>query len=536
VVGRASTGRAADLLAIIILAAAYIAGAGLGFLLAPAHQVVSSAWPPAGIAVAALVLFGVRLWPGVLLGAFLANALSGIAIGSAAAIAVGNTLEAVAGFWLLGRMGFRPAMSRLRDVLALGIVALSATMISAAIGVAVLGVSGGVAGSSVTLLWLAWWTGDAIGIVIVGALLMTWVASDASRTPTRSTVEALLLVLALGLVTAAVVATAFRVYPVFPLAMFAAYRLGPRGATAANITVTGVAAYYTIVGVGAFALVNQTPTANAFHFQAFVALLAVTTLSSAAVLTERKQAEAELRSSEARLSEAQAAAQLGSWTWDAATGQVAWSDELYRIFGVDRASFQPTLDNYLDRVHPDDRDRVRAAIRRALETRTGFQHDERIVRPDGSSRVLDSRARFAGAGRTATLLGICQDVTELRRARDTLAASEAKFATLFHASPVAICVIARQSLAIIDANARFIEMLGRTDGPSVRGASPRDLGMWAEPGELRDVVARLRVQGSIRETPVKFLTRDGHERRAVVALELIEIGGVESIVALFWRP
>jgi hypothetical protein len=60
--------------------------------------------------------------------------------------------------------------------------------------------------------------------------------------------------------------------------------------------------------------------------------------------------------------------------------------------------------------------------------------------------------------------------------------------------------------------------------------------MWAEPGEQRDIIARLRVQRSIRETPVKYLTRDGHERRAVVALELMPIGGVESIVALFWRP
>ncbi len=203
---------------------------------------------------------------------------------------------------------------------------------------------------------------------------------------------------------------------------------------------------------------------------------------------------------------------------------------------MDRASFQPTFDSYLDRVHPGDRDRVGAAVRRAIDARGGFQHDERIVRPDGSVRILDSRARYSGAGRTAVLIGICQDVTELRRARDTLAASEAKFATLFRASPVAICVIARQSLAIIDANARFVEMLGRSEAPSVIGASPRDLGMWAEPGELRDVVARLRVQGSIRETPVKYLTKDGHERRAVVALELIEIGGVESIVALFWRP
>ena len=535
--GRSAPRPRAELLGIIILAGAYVAGAGLGFLLAPAHQVVSSAWPPAGIAVAALVLFGPRLWPGVALGAFVANSLGGLEPGVAAIIAIGNTAEAVAAAWLLGRLTFHPALERLRDVFSLMAVAGFATVLSASVGVASLWISGAATGHSLALLWLNWWTGDAIGILILGSLLMTWHARPPVWPPSRSAAEAVALILGLALLTAALIVLPFPyVYPVFPVAGLAAFRLGSRGAAAANVTVTAVAAYFTIIGVGSFAHPDFTVMENVFLFQAFVALLAVTTLSSAAVLTERKQAEAGLRSSEARLSEAQAAAQLGSWTWDAATGEVTWSDELYRIYGLDHASCQPTFDNYLDRVHPDDRDRVTRTVRRALELRTGFQHDERVMRPDGSIRVLDSRARFSGSGRAAVLVGICQDVTELRRARDTLAASEAKFATLFRASPVAICVIARQSLAIIDANARFVEMLGRTDGPAVMGASPRDLGMWVEPGELRDIVARLRVQGSIRETPVKYLTRDGHERRAVVALELIEIGGVESIVALFWRP
>lgn len=535
--GRASTGLGADLLAIIVLAAAYVAGAGLGFLLAPAHQVVSSAWPPAGVAVAALVLFGLRLWPGVAIGAFIANFYSGLGPAVSGVIAAGNTAEAVAAVWLLGRLSFHPALERLRHVFSLIAVTAGATTISAAVGVAALWQSGTAAGHSLGLLWLNWWTGDAIGILIIGSLLMAWKGRPPDWPPARSAAEAVALVLVLAALTAVLIALPFPyIYPVFPVAVLAAFRLGPRGAAAANLTVTAVAAYFTIVGTGAFALPTLTGMENVFLFQAFVALLAITTLSSAAMLTERKRAEGELRSSESRLSEAQAAAQLGSWTWDPATERVTWSDELYRIYGLDRASFQPTLDSSLDRVHPDDRDRMSETIRRALETRSGFQYDVRIVRPDGSIRVLDCRARFAGSGRTATLLGICQDVTELRRARDTLAASEAKFATLFRASPVAICVIARQSLAIIDANARFVEMLGRSDGPSVIGASPRDLGMWAEPGELRDVVARLRVQGSIRETPVKYMTKDGHERRAVVALELIEIGGVESIVALFWRP
>jgi PAS domain S-box-containing protein len=318
--------------------------------------------------------------------------------------------------------------------------------VSASVGVAALAVSGAASGHAAGLLWLIWWSGDAIGILIVGSLMLTWRNAPAWGSSSRSALEAVALVAALALTSAVLIRLPFPyVYPVFPLAGLAAYRLGSRGAAAANLTVTGVAAYFTVIGVGAFALPGLTVLANVFLFQGFVALLAVTTLSSAAVLAERRRAEDELRANDADL-------------------------------------------------------RAREGELRASEAR------------------------------------LSQAVTELSRAQETLAASEAKFATLFRASPVAICVIAREGLAIVDANTRFFEMLGRSDPQSVIGASPRDLGMWAQPGELRDVVARLRVQGSIRETPVKYLTQDGHERRAVVALELIEIGGVESIVALFWRP
>ncbi len=291
---------------------------------------VSSAWPPAGIAVAALVLFGRRLWPGVAAGAFVANFVSGLTPIVAVVIAVGNTAEALVAAWLLSRPGVAPALDRLRDVFALIAVASVATVVSASVGVTALWASGAATGQSLGLLWLNWWTGDAIGILIIGALLLTWRGILADwPPPPRAALEAVALVLGLAALTALLIALPFPyIYPVFPVAGLAAFRLGPRGAAAANITVAGVAAYFTVIHTGAFALPTLTAMENVFLFQGFVALLADTTLTSAAALAERRRAEAELRASESRLSEAQAAAQLGSWTWDPATGQVTWSHEL----------------------------------------------------------------------------------------------------------------------------------------------------------------------------------------------------------------
>jgi integral membrane sensor domain MASE1 len=104
---------------LLLLTAVYVGAAKLGIELSVAHGVITPVWAPTGIAIAALFLFGRRVWPAVAVGAFVANATSDASIGVSAAIAVGNTLEAVVGSELLRRADVRPALDRIRDVLAL---------------------------------------------------------------------------------------------------------------------------------------------------------------------------------------------------------------------------------------------------------------------------------------------------------------------------------------------------------------------------------------------------------------------------------
>ncbi len=106
-----------------VLAAAlfvgYVSSARLGLELSIAHGVITPVWAPTGLSLAALVLYGPRLWPAVALGAFVANATSGASVPEAFFISIGNTLEALVGSILLRRVGFRPALDRVRDVFAL---------------------------------------------------------------------------------------------------------------------------------------------------------------------------------------------------------------------------------------------------------------------------------------------------------------------------------------------------------------------------------------------------------------------------------
>ena len=121
-----------------------------------------------------------------------------------------------------------------------------------------------------------------------------------------------------------------------------------------------------------------------------------------------------------QLAEAQALTHSGSWDWDIAADTVTWSDELYRIFGVEPGAFGATLAAYLDRVHPDDRERVRVSIERAVTEDEPFDHRARIVRSDGEVRILHSRGRRRtdADGRAAVLYGTCRDVTDEEQLRE----------------------------------------------------------------------------------------------------------------------
>jgi len=286
--------------AVALLAVLYYGSAKLGLLAAVAHGVVSSAWPPTGVALAALLLAGVRYWPAIAIGAFVLNATSGVPLLGAAGIGMGNTLEAVVGALLLQRVArFRPSLERLRDVLALMLLgAVVSTTVSATIGVASLWLSGAISPGSYGSLWFVWWSGDAMGVLVFGSLLLTWAATPRLRESPGRTVEALALVVLLLVLTGALFTLPFSyVYAIFPVVTWAALRFGPRGAATATTLVAILAVWNTLHGRGPF--VASTPTHNLALLQTFMGLLAVTALVLAALVAERTTAERALTESEA---------------------------------------------------------------------------------------------------------------------------------------------------------------------------------------------------------------------------------------------
>jgi len=142
-------------------------------------------------------------------------------------------------------------------------------------------------------------------------------------------------------------------------------------------------------------------------------------------ITERKRTEQALREHRTLLAETQNLAGLGCWEWDPASGRVTWSDELYRIYGVERERFTPSYEGYLERVHPDDRQQTGSTLARALADGRGFSFDERIVRPEGEVRYLRSRGEVVrdDQGRSLKMLGACLDITEQKNSEAALRAA-----------------------------------------------------------------------------------------------------------------
>jgi PAS domain S-box-containing protein len=408
VVGNTARARIRGLLAFALVAGAYFGSAKVGLELSVAHGVITPVWPPTGIALAGLVILGPRFWPAVALAAFVSNATSDVSVEVAAAISVGNTLEALAAVYLLRRAGFRPSLERGRDVLSLALLAaFVSTTLAATNGVTTLAIAGSSAASPYGSAWVLWWLGDAMGDVLVAPLLLV-AATRLPKLDREKALEALVVLALLGGVSSAIfLGGLWRYpYPIFPLLVWATLRFRQLGAAAGSFVVAAIA----VAGV----VSGETPlggdlTTKVQLLQALLAFVAVSLLVLGATLSEREQANESL-------AEAQRLAHIGSWEWDIALDRLTWSNELFRIFGVDLG--QPlAFESFLGRVHPADRRRVQTVVEGALATRRPFEVDHRIVLADGSERAVHGRGRVVAdaAGTPVRMVGTVQDVTERRR-------------------------------------------------------------------------------------------------------------------------
>ena len=281
--------------ALALVALSYYLTGRLGLELAYLDGAVAALWPPAGLGLAVLFLYGIRLWPGIAIGDLLLGDFS-TPLGTVLGQTVGNTLSLVVAALVLRRLtGGRGSLERTFDVLALVLCAVVASVVSAAFGPTSLRLGDVVTADELGRVLRTWALSDASGVLVVAPAVLTWATTGLKGIRRRDVAEGL-LGLALLLVLTEVAPQRDVPYIVFPVLLWAALRLGPRGAATAIVVVCSITVWNTAHEEGPF--VRDSITDSLLATQLFIATAALTSLLLAAVTSERSGAARALAVSE----------------------------------------------------------------------------------------------------------------------------------------------------------------------------------------------------------------------------------------------
>jgi PAS domain S-box-containing protein len=280
----------------VLLTSVYVLAGKAGQEFALINSYASAVWAPTGIAIAALLVFGYRMWPAIFIGALIVNVTLSQSIPVSLAIAVGNTLEAALAAFMVNRLANgRHAFDHARDVYRFAVSAgFSAPTISATVGVTTLVVSGLMPSDQYVESWLTWWLGNAAGALIVAPLLILW-ADRRVRYDRRRWLEGSLWVASLSMFCLLLIVPPLSIqyYPLgflaLPIIVWSAFRFGQREAVTAAVLLSGFTIWRTSQGVGLFS--GYADHESLVLLQLFMTFISLSGLALAAVVAERRRSE-----------------------------------------------------------------------------------------------------------------------------------------------------------------------------------------------------------------------------------------------------
>jgi len=284
------------------LAGVYFLAGKVGLKLAYVNASSSAVWPCTGLAFAALLILGYRVWPAIFAGAFLVNITTAGTVATSLGIAAGNTLEAITATYLVTRYAEgRNVFQRSHNIFKFALFAAFSSAISATVGATVITVAGFASWPAYSVIWSTWWLGDAVGAIIIAPLILLWVENPRIDWTRKQIAELVILAAGLFAVSWAVFGGRLhffvRNYPFeylcFPFLIWAAFRFGRRKAATAIAALAVVATWGTFHGYGPF--VGSSQNTSLLLLQSFMAITSLTALVLAAESTEHRRAEEHVR-------------------------------------------------------------------------------------------------------------------------------------------------------------------------------------------------------------------------------------------------
>jgi PAS domain S-box-containing protein len=448
---------------VVVLIALYFVGGLIGKKTTFLSGSVALVWPPAGIALAAILLFGYRFWPGVALGAVLFSFMDGRPFGFfTLGTAIGNTMGAIVCAFLLKRfIAFDNAMERTRDVTGYIVLAcFLGTTVNAAFNVVSLAYSGAVAWDNLFPATLVWWVPNALAGLVVAPFLITWATPSATRWNGRLMAEAVLC--GAGLVGGTLISfNSWFVYGIqnyalaylpFPFLVWGALRFGPRGATTGTLLVSALAIYSLFHGRGPF--VTQTEKDSLMLIGSYIGILAVTNMLLAAAAAERRVAERAVSESEKRF-RAVVEDQTDLICRFKPDGLLTFvNDTFCRFHAKSRAELIGT--NFFQTLSEEDAAVPLSYINSLPADEPVVSFDHRLHSPDDRVVWHQYRIRrlFQKKDDTREFQAVIQDITQRKQSDQALRASEEKYRSLIdHIPDVVWTANSNRDLLYISGNA-----------------------------------------------------------------------------------
>jgi PAS domain S-box-containing protein len=424
---------------VVILTAFYFVGGLVGKDASFLSGSVALVWPPAGIALAAILLFGNRFWPGVALGAVLFSFMNGVPLGFfTLGTAIGNTMGAVVCAFLLRRLiAFDNAMERTRDVVGfIGLACFLGTTVNAAFNVVGLAYAGALPWSNLFPKVLEWWVPNALAGMVVAPFIITWATPSALRWHPRLIAEAVLCGAGLAAGTLISFHTWFvygiQNYPLaylpFPFLVWGALRFGQRGAATGTLLVTTLAIHSLLGGGGPF--VTTAERESLMLIGSYIGVLAITNMLLAAAAAERRQAERTLSESEKRF-RAVVEDQTDLICRFKPDGKLTFANGAYcRFRSKTREQLLGT--DFLQTLAEEDRAVPLSYFNALPQERPTVSFDHRVVAAGGRVcwQQYTVRRLFPERGDTAEFQAVIQDITLRKQSEQAVRASEEKYRAL----------------------------------------------------------------------------------------------------------
>jgi len=387
---------------LLLVAAAYFVSAKIGLSLAFSVRQVTAVWPPTGIAIAALVLGGYRMWPGIFVGAFLVNAIGlDEPLYTALAIGTGNTLGPLLGAYLMRAFRFDRSFARVRDVIVFLASGAVLSLVTATNGTLQLVLGHEIAWATYPTTWRLWWIGDVAGVLLVAPFILTWrgMLSGIVEGEAGPLEIVVLIVSAIAFSFVEFFTRLSMAFPLYPFVVWSALRVGARVTTAMMLFVCTIALWATLRDLGPFTAVASVD-GRMTAFVLYTAVLMITGLVLSALTAERRLALVRMQAAERRFQVLAETLPQIVWTADP-SGRIDWINQRW---------YQYAGQKDLSSTIPD--------WPRLIAARRPFERELRLEGDDGVSRwfLVRGEPMRDERGRIVRWYGTHTDIDDQRRA------------------------------------------------------------------------------------------------------------------------